>query len=234
MLVPSSRRARAEHSMCQPGRPGPHCRGPRRLVGRRRLPQDEVERVALDRVVGVPAPLGGQLQHLLPAEVADLAEVGERGHVEVDPAARLVGVAPVHHHPDEAEDVVDGRRGPGLAEGGEHAQGLHVAVELGHLPGGQVEVVHAHLAGLAQQVVVDVGDVAHAQGAVADVAQPALEDVVEEVGGGVADVGGVVRRDAARVHGDDRPRREVEHLAPGGVEEPQPGGPTPERRRRCR
>ena len=44
IVVPSSRSASALHSMCQPGRPGPtSC--PSRLVGGRRLPQHEVERV---------------------------------------------------------------------------------------------------------------------------------------------------------------------------------------------
>ena len=42
-------------------------RVPRRLVGRRRLPQHEVERVALVGVVGPTAPLGRQPQHLVAA-----------------------------------------------------------------------------------------------------------------------------------------------------------------------
>ena len=67
MVVPSSRRASAEHSMCQPGPARAPERLPRRLVVERRLPQHEVERVALVGVVDVAAPLGGQLEHLLPA-----------------------------------------------------------------------------------------------------------------------------------------------------------------------
>ena len=63
----------------------------------------------------------------------------------------------------------------------QHVEGVHVAVEAGDLGGGQVEVVDAQLAGLAQQVVVDVGDVAHAAGLVAAVPQPALEHVVDHV-----------------------------------------------------
>ena len=55
-------------------------------------------------------------------------------------------------------------------------------------------------AGLGEQRVVDVGDVAHARHRVAAVDQPALQDVVGEERRGVAEVGGVVRRDAARVH----------------------------------
>ena len=44
----------------------------------------------------------------------------------------------------------------------QHVERLHVAVEPGHLGGRQVEVVHAELAGLGEERVVDVGDVAHA------------------------------------------------------------------------
>ena len=54
-------------------------------------------------------------------------------------------------------------------------------VETSDLLSGEVEVVHAELSGLAQDVVVDVGDVAHALGLVPEVAKPPLEDVVGEV-----------------------------------------------------
>ena len=77
---------------------------------------------------------------------------------------------------------------------------LHVGLEAGLLPGRQVEVVDAELARLGEQRVVDVGDVAHARHPVAEVDQPALQHVVGEVRRGVPEVGGVVRRDAARVH----------------------------------
>ena len=55
----------------------------------------------------------------------------------------------------------------GSRVGGQQSEGLHVRVEAGDLSRGEVEVVHAELACLAQDVVVDVGYVAHAQGAVA-------------------------------------------------------------------
>ena len=87
----------------------------------------------------------------------------------------------------------------GVLKHGQDVERVHVPVEPGLLGGGQVEVVHAELAGLGEQRVVDVGDVAHALGVVAEVAQAALQHVVEQVDGGVAEVGGVVGRDAARV-----------------------------------
>ena len=54
-------------------------------------------------------------------------------------------------------------------------------VEAGHLLRGQVEVVDAELAGLAEDAVVDVGDVADALRLVAEVAQAALQHVVGHV-----------------------------------------------------
>ena len=66
-------------------------------------------------------------------------------------------------------------------------------LEPGLLAGRQVEVVDAELAGLGEQRVVDVGDVAHARDRVAAVDQPALQHVVGEERRGVAEVGGVVR-----------------------------------------
>ena len=50
---------------------------PGRLVGQRRLPEHEVERVALVGVVGMAAVLGRQREHLGPVEAAEPAELGE-------------------------------------------------------------------------------------------------------------------------------------------------------------
>ena len=120
--------------------------------------------MALVRVVDVAAALAGVREHLLLGVVAHLAEARERRHVEVHRAARLVGVAAVEHHADEAADVGDGRRGPRLGEHRQHVERGHVLVEALHLAGGQVEVVHAELARLGEERIVDVGDVAHAYG----------------------------------------------------------------------
>ena len=60
-----------------PGSSRAPARLPRRLVGQRRLPEHEVERVALVGVAGVAAVLGGQLQHVVPVVAADPPELGE-------------------------------------------------------------------------------------------------------------------------------------------------------------
>ena len=160
IVVPSSRSARAEHSMCQPGRPGPHsdshdgssssdgCHSTKssgsRLLGSSTLPPRSAANASIS-LAGV---------------VRDRAEVGERRDVEVDGAAGLVGVAAVEHHADEAADVGDGRGGPRRRPARQQPERAHVVVEAGDLGGGEVEVVDAELAGLAEDRVVDVGDVA--------------------------------------------------------------------------
>ena len=215
MVSPSSRRASAEHSMCQPGPARAPAGLPGRLVGQRRLPQHEVERVALVRVVGLAAVLGRQLQHGRRLEVADLAEARRRSTRRSTPR-RPTGrrgprsrAAPMSDRMSEMAEVARG------SDHGQEAEGRHVGVEAGHLLGRQVEVVDAELAGLAQDVVVDVGDVAHAAGLVAQVAQAALEDVEGQVDGGVAQVGGVVGGDPAGVHGDHGPRARRARPPPG-------------------
>ena len=55
----------AEHSMCQPGRPGPQGDGHDGSSGSRWLPQHEVERIALAGQVRHVATLLGDRQHRL-------------------------------------------------------------------------------------------------------------------------------------------------------------------------
>ena len=78
---------------------------------------------------------------------------------------------------------------------------------------------HAELARLGQDGVVDVGDVAHHAHLVAEVLEPADQEVVGEVGRRVPEVGRVVRRDPAHVHPHRVRRLERHDLAPRGVVE---------------
>src|SRR5262249_7090389 len=82
--APSSRHDIAEHSICQPGRPGADHGGPARLVGLRRLPQHEVERIVL-RLAHRHALARAQLVGILARE---LPVVGKAAHAVVDVAVR--------------------------------------------------------------------------------------------------------------------------------------------------
>ncbi len=216
---PSSCIAITEHSTCQPGRPEPEGCSPRGLVGERRLPEHEVERVAPVRIVGVAAALACEVHHLVAREVRDLAVAREGRHVEVDGAVCLVRVAVVEQTTDHVDHALDRLGGARLGERRAGVERVHVGAEAGELGLGQLEVGHAELAGLGKDRVVDVGDVAHHAHLVAELLEPPDEEVVREVGGGVAEMGGVVRRDAAHVHADDRADLERDDRTLRGVEE---------------
>ena len=88
----------------------------------------------------------------------------------------------------------------GVDETGNALSAVHVALEAGLLAGGEIEVVHPELAGLGEERIVDVGDVADALHRVAPVDQPALQHVVGDERRRVTEMRRVVRRDPARVH----------------------------------
>ena len=73
------------------------------------------------------------------------------------------------------------------------------------------------LPGLAQDVVVDIGDVSHALGVVPEVAEPPLQDVIGQIRRGVSHVRRVVRGDPAGVHLHDRPGLERDDRPASGV-----------------
>ena len=221
IVEPSSRSARALHSMCQPGRPGPHSVSHDGSSGADGCHRTKSSGSRLSGLSTSPPRCAGELEHLFAGVVADGAEAVELGHVEEHAAARLVGVAAIDDHADEPADVGDRRRRPRPRRHGQGVERLHVRLEASLLPRRQVEVVHAELAGLGEQRIVDVGDVAHARHAVAEVDQPALQHVVGEVRRRMAEVGGVVRRDPARVHQHVLGRLERHHRLAGGVVEPQ-------------
>ena len=177
-----------------PARPSrPPTRLPRRLVGQRRLPQHEVERVPLVRVLGLPPCSAASSSMRARSKPLTAPNAAKRRHAEVDRAARLVGEAALERGADQRQDLGDGRRRPRLGVHRQQVEQAHLGVEARHLLGRQVEVVHAELPGLAQDVVVDVGDVAHAPRLVPGVLQAPLQHVEVEVDGGVPEVRRVVR-----------------------------------------
>ena len=232
-------RIRRHHGALEmPARPADaEGRAPRRLPRLRRLPQDEVERRAPVRVVRVPAASPREADHVLLGIVRQLPVAREGRHVEVGGAVREVGVAGVEEPAHHADHPVDGLGSAGLGRRRAHAQRVHVGLEAGELGVGELQVVDAQLAGLGEDRVVDVGDIAHHANLVTELLQPPGEEVVGDVRGRVAQVCRVVRRDAAHVHAhdgpglkrDERPLRGVvdaqRHGAAGGR------GSTPTRRR---
>ena len=192
-------------------------RFPRRLALGRGLPQHEVQWVPLVGIIDVAASFSGVRQHRLAVVPRDLAESGKRADVEVHGAAGFVGVSSIEDHPDETSDVGDGGCGPGFAPAGEHLERQHVVVEPGGLGCCQIEIVHADLARLAEQIVIDIGHITNAASLVASVPKSTLKHVVADVRGGVPQMRGVIRRDPAGVDQHQRSRFERHDLTAGRV-----------------
>ena len=170
---------------------------PARLAGLRRLPQHEVERVVLGLVDLDPRTAA---QILGPA-IRQRSVGRERAHVVVDVAV----CAPVRgavadqalHHRDDGLDVRGGAR---LHVGVEHAERAAVFMhELDESPRERAEIL-AVLVRTGDDLVVDVGDVAHVRHAVADGAQVTGDHVERHEHPGVTDMTVVVHGHAAHVH----------------------------------
>ena len=188
--------------MCHPGTPRTPRRLPRRLVGQRALPEDEVERIALPGHVGHVAALVGDREHLLPRHVGDLAEGRIGRDAEVDlPVGRVrePGVQQLLDQHDHLRHVLRRAR---QVVGRQPVEAGHLGQEGRDPAVAEGEVVLAGLARLAQHVVVDIGQVLHVDDVVAEVLQVPMQDVEADVGERVAKVAGVVRRDAADVEAD--------------------------------
>ena len=163
--------------------------------------------MALAAIVWTSSSVCSDSCHLVFRQPGQLAKRCRRGNVEVHAAAGLVGMAAIEHQADEAADVGDRRGRSWLAPYGHHPERGHVIVESRQLACGQIEIVHAKLLRSAEDVVIDIGDVAHATRLVADIPQPTLQDVVGQERRSMTEMSGVVRCYPARVHRDDRPAR---------------------------
>ena len=164
-----------------------------RLGGFGGLPQGEVARVALvglDVVIELGLVLGGG--QVLQALVGEGAVAGQGAHVVVDVAGLAdVGVAGVQQALDQADHLGDVAGGAWLVGGGGHAQGAIGGVELPLEALGPGPPRHRRLGGgrLAEDLVVDVRDVADEADLLASALQPATQDVEGDTAAHVADVG---------------------------------------------
>src|SRR5699024_4982167 len=159
----------------------------------------EVARVPLAAGVRV---VGGD--HVVQALVAQLAVVGPRADVEVDVAAAVggrVGVTALDEGVDERDHLRDVTGRPRLVGRGEDPEQLERLGGVALVAVAQGEPVGTGLRCLAQDLVVDVGDVAD-EGDVVPVAahEPAPQHVEGHGEAQVADVRGALRRQPADVH----------------------------------
>ena len=161
------------------------------------FPQHEVERVLLG-TIDRHALTGLQLVERLARQ---LAVAGELAHGVVHVAVgRLVGQALVLQFADDVQHLRHVVGGARVVVRPLHAQGVKVAVHLGNHAVGELPDGFAVFQRAADDLVLDVGDVAHEGDPVAAGAQPPLHDVKRHGRTRMADVAQVVHRDAAHVH----------------------------------
>ena len=183
--------------MCQPGRPLPHGGVPGRLAVLRLLPQHEVEGILLAEV-DLHALAGAQVVERLARE---LAVAGKLAHRVIDVAVRrAVGEAALLEHADHLQHpgdvlgrarlevgLLDPERGGVLVHRRDEARGQR----LDRL---------AVLLRALDDLVVDIGDVAHVGDVEPERAQPAPHHVEHHHDPRVAEMAVVVDRHAADVH----------------------------------
>ena len=90
-----------------------------------------------------------------------LAEPRELIDLKVDIAIDFVGQTLVEGLLNHREDLGNRSGRPRFGVDGQEVQDGHVAVEFGHLASREVEVVNTYFAGLAQDVVINVGHISN-------------------------------------------------------------------------
>jgi hypothetical protein len=200
-------------------------RGParaRRFGRLRPLPQGEVAGVMLATGVRV---LGGS--HVVDALASQFAIRGPGSDIEVDVAALVggrIGVALLDQQPHQLDHLGDVAGGAGLVGRGQDPEEFEGVAGQPLIAIGQGEPVFAGLVGLAQDLVVNVGDIAHERDVEAVAAgQPATQDIEGDGEADMPDVGRRLGRQATDVNPD--PARcdgdEIANLPSGGVEQAQ-------------
>ena len=204
----------AEHSRCQPGRPDPHG------VSHCGSPGLAPFHSAKSRGSRLPRSLAvGGGEHVVDALAGQRAVRVERAHVEVDVAAGRVRVVAVDQPPHQRDHLGDVPGRPGLVRRRQAAQRVVRPGEGALVAHGQLPVRDVLVAGVVDDLVVDVGDVADEGDDVAAVLEPAAQHVEGEPGADVPDVRRGLDGGAAQVDADPAgdERHEVAHRPGGGV-----------------
>ena len=172
---------------------------PARLAGLGRFPQHEVERVALALLHFDP---GAGLQ-LLQVLARQLAVFGEAVHGKQHVAAvGHIGMAVFNqllHHIDDFGNVLGGL---GLDIGAGNVQGVKIPVHVGGQSLGQRITAFAVFGRPLDDLVVDIGDVAHEGQVKAQITQIAGDHVKGDEGAAMTDMTQVVNGDTTDVHAD--------------------------------
>ena len=204
-------------------------RGPgraRRLTGLRALPQGKVARVVLASGVCI---LGRR--HVLEPLVGQLAIRGPGADIEIHVCGAIgggIGMPLLDQHPHQLDHLRDVAGGTRLIGRRQHAQGLERRARQPLVAIGQGEPVLAAGCGLGEDLVVDIGDIAHQRHGIPMPAhQPAPQDVEGDGEADVSDVRRSLRGQATDIDADLawRHGHEVTQLTVGGIEKAQAHSP---------
>ena len=186
--------------MCQPGRPGPRGVSHDVLAGLDGLPEGEVAVGVFVVLVYVDA---GAVFHVVEIFLGELAVLGVAVEAEVPAAVLgLVGDVLGGELLDEGDHLGDVLGGVGDVLGALDAEGVEVFEEGALEAVGVVGDGEVGGGGVADDLVVDVGDVHDVLDGDALLEEEAAEDVDVEEGAEVADVAVVVDGGAAAVHAE--------------------------------
>ena len=161
------------------------------------LPENEVERIALR---GIHLDAGARLL-FVKALARELPVAREAAHGVVDVAVLgLIGEALFGEKVNEAQHLRNVLRRAGFVRGRKAPEREHVFLHGSGELVGELVRRHAPFGRAADDLVVDVRDVAHEGDLVARRFEPAAHDVEGDEGAAVSDVAVVVHRHAADVH----------------------------------
>ena len=130
-----------------------------------------------------------------------IAGEGAHGKVYV-PIVRGVGVPLIDEGLDQVDDLLDMLRGPGVAGGPFHPQGVRVHVVFPDVAVCDLLDGAALLIGLADELIVDVGEILNEFHLVAPVLQIPAQGIEHHEGPGIADMEVIIHRRAAYIHAD--------------------------------
>ena len=183
---PSPRRASdmTTHSVCQPGRPGPHGDSHEGSAGFAFFQRAKSNGDRFSSFTSTRAPDRSESRLWW----ASKAVVGHLGDREVDAVARLVGDAESHELGDEIHHLVDVRQWRAGSSSGGGSPGCPSPPPLGLVPLGYLRRRALLLARSGDDLVVDVGDVRDVVDLDARVLEVTAEHVVDERETAVTDV----------------------------------------------
>ena len=191
----------AEHSMCQPGRPGPIA------VSQLGSPGLGPFHSAKSRTSSLAYSSASTRSPVRICSGSSRASRPYDGQDEIrkkiEPSSVRYAWPPAEQRLDELDHPLDVLGRAGQDVGRRHAQGGGVGQERGQVPVGQLADADAGRGRAPDDLVVDVGDVHDPADRVAAPAQVADQEVGEQERAEVADVRRAVDRRTARVDADD-------------------------------